>query len=248
MTREFNGTTDLIDVGSRPSLDDVGGSPGERSIAALVYPTDWGEASFGRVWDKAPAGGGWVFFVQNGDGASTSPASFQLQLGGSTTGRACGADNTLALNTWWFIAGSFTPSDGGPRLYVGSRTAAMAEVTYSVRAGDNRVELVSYGSDAAQTGYLGNRGAADRTFQGRIGHLSIWDGRVSLAHFELIRQNPVSGWRFVTTGRARGVWNHLDVGVRSHRDESGFSNHGVPNSLQTLGSNVDMLPKSRMRL
>jgi hypothetical protein len=231
MSKIFNGSTDLIDLGSPAALDDIGGSPGSKSIVAWIYPTGWGEVTVGRIWNKQSDAGtdGWMLHVTD----ANTDASFKLQLGGGTLGRATAVAGTLSLNKWWCVAGTYTPGDGGPRLWVGSLTAPMAEVaSYSGAAGDNRQDVATYGSDAALNAYLGNRAAADRTFAGRITQVSVWDNRLVLGQLERLRLDA-RAWRhaFATAAGVpivcKGYWPTGESDAATCLDYSGNHSTGT---------------------
>jgi hypothetical protein len=246
MSKVFNGTTDLIDLGSPAALDDIGGSPGSKSIVAWIYPTGWGEVEVGRIWNKSVDAGtnGWFFHVTNGN----TNASFKIAIGGGTQGRATAVTGTLSLNKWWCVAATYTPSDGGPRLWVGSLTAPMAEVaSYSAESGDNRQDVATYASDAALNAYIGNRAAADRTFDGRIAHESVWDNRLILGQLERLRIDA-RAWRhaFATAAGTpivcKGYWPMGESDAATCLDYSGNHNNGTVTGT-TVGA--DPLPLVR---
>lgn len=236
MSRRFNGTTDRINVGSEFPIDNIGGSPGSRSIVSWFYMTTWGEdiggtgTRAGRLWDKhsaIPAGSA-LFVYDDGPGTTGTAPRFScgVQVYGSTIGRAFAVDSSIATGSWTFLASTYKPGDGGPRLYLGSLATPSAEVSYSARSGVTRQDVVTYTSDAAEIGSLGNRVDTARTFEGWIGHMSVWNGSLSLAHLELLRVQPHLGWRRVTTGSCLGVWGN-DERWPLAIDRSGLGSHGL---------------------
>jgi hypothetical protein len=67
----------------------------------------------------------------------------------------------------------------------------MAEVAaYSAATSATRQDVSSYGSDAGVSPNIGNRGGSDRTFDGRIAHVMIWNNRVQLKDLEYLRTRP----------------------------------------------------------
>ena len=169
----FDGVDDLVNLGSPTTLDNVGGSPGSKSITAWIKPNSLGESSVGRIWDKGTfATTGWFWFMYPTN-------SLKVALGGSTVGQAVAVNNSLTLGIWSFVVATYKPSDGGPRLWVNG-----AEVTYSVVVGDERQDVAGYGSDAADTAYIGNRAATDRTFNGLIDDVRVYNRALSPAEIK----------------------------------------------------------------
>lgn len=230
-SRDYNGTTSFTDLGSPTALDNVGGSPGTKSVCAWIYPEGWGETSFGIVWYKANTAQttGWSLNVHNGGATQT----FRLAINGSTSGVSYATSNTLSLNNLFFICGTYKPSDGGPRLFVGNRSTAMAETGYAVA----RVDVSSYGSDAADGAAIGNRSLLDITFDGRIAELSVWDGDLQVGAMEILRQYcRASQWAFSTSGgtliNLKGYWP-LKEASGSITDHSGSGTGGTDANAST---------------
>jgi hypothetical protein len=191
MSKLFNGSADLVTVTQQTAINNVGGSPGSRSAFAWIWLNSYGEFSpdpirQGRIFDKNASGGGWVFQTYN-DPVLGLLAALQASLGGTTSGRAYAASNTLRLREWFAVAVTYKPADGGPRLWVGTERVPMAEVTYSTMTNTTRQDVVGYASDAAQNLIIGNQAAADRSFDGRQAHLSLWEPDLSLAQLDALR-------------------------------------------------------------
>jgi hypothetical protein len=88
--------------------------------------------------------------------------------------------------TWIFGAMSFTPSDGGPRLFLGSLTQAVREPAYFSRS-----EQTTYTSDASASAIIGNTLATGgRTWNGSIAMVALFDNLLRLDQWELIRRFP----------------------------------------------------------
>ena len=162
---------------------------------------------------------------------------------GQTSPFATATDNTLSLDTFWFIAGTWAGGIGtnAPRLFVGSRAAAVAEVSYaSQTAGSGGIE-----SDAAEIAYLGNRGAADWTFNGLIEHVSVWDNALTVTQLDALRLRPYAPLhRFATAAgtliNLKGYWPLTESAAATCLDHSGNGSNGTVTGT-TVGASAPYL-------
>jgi len=241
MSRDFNGTTDLINLGSPAALDDIGGVDGPRTVAAWIYPTGWGEGNYGRIWDKGTfRTAGWFFYLKN-DAAPL--ASILLVIGATGEAQATAVANTIVLNVWQFVAGTWVGTVGtnAPKLYRGTLSTPVAEVSYA----STNLGSGTQGSDAALEGFIGNRGAADRTFNGPIEHPSVWDNALSLAQLDALRLRPYAPFhRFATAAgtviNLKGYWPLTESAAATCRDHSGNGSNGTVTGT-TVGVNAPYL-------
>ena len=242
MSKDFNGTTDLINLGSPAALDDIGGVDGPRSAWAWIYPTGWGENNAGYIWVKgAPLTRGWHLILKN-DAAPL--ATFSMRIGAATTSAvAIAAASTLALNTWWFVAASWLGTIGtnAPKLFVGGLSNAVAEVSYDTQSAGSGAQA----SDAADTAYIGNRGAADRTFDGLIEHFGLADNALSLEQFDALRLRSYAPFhRFATAAgtliNLKGYWWLNESLASVCLDHSGNGNNGTVTGT-TVGASAPYL-------
>jgi len=239
MSKLFNGTTDLVTVTQQTAINNVGGSPGSKTAFAWIWLTAYGEniggVSQGRIFDKIVTNGGWAFQTY-ADTAAGISGSFQLSVIGTTQGRAYALSGTLSLGKWWCVAGTYTPGDGGPRLYVGDLHTPMAEASYSAVAGTTRQDVAGYSSDAAQNLIIGNRVGADRSFAGKMAHLQLWGPNLTLAELETLRRNPPAA----ISGKTRvAYWAmpHTEA-ANACADSSGNGNNGTPTGTAAATSPV----------
>jgi len=165
--RAFDGMNDLVALGSAASIDDVftGGGTAE----AWVRAAGWGEGSRGRILEKGDTAtgetSGWYVSVDNAN------VSASILFGHvSTTGSRLGAWNTpassMALNAWTHVAVVYDQGStaNDPSIYINGAAVALSET--SSPGG-------SMASDGAGVARLGNRGAGDRTFNGRIDEMRL---------------------------------------------------------------------------
>src|SRR3989344_4908798 len=217
----FDGSNDLIVLGSPAALDNIGGSPGSKTITAWIYQTGWGEGNLGTIWQKGSDafGSGWNFQLKN-DAAPL--ATFRGTIGGATPGVATAVANTISLNNWQFVAITYIGADGGPRLWIGGE-----EVSY-----DSRNDVTTYASDASSNACVGNRCGADRTFKGSIDEVRIYNRALSADEIKRLYRQTSPQVNASQANKLRqglvGMWTFdgVDMGTTSAIDRSGNANTG----------------------
>ena len=214
---------------------------GPRTVAAWIYPTGWGEGNYGRIWDKGTfRTAGWFFYLKN-DAAPL--ASILLVIGATGEAQATAVANTIVLNVWQFVAGTWVGTVGtnAPKLYRGTLSTPVAEVSYA----STYLGSGTQGSDAALEGFIGNRGAADRTFNGPIEHPSVWDNALSLAQLDALRLRPYAPFhRFATAAgtviNLKGYWPLTESAAATCLDHSGNGSNGTVTGT-TVGASAPYL-------
>jgi len=168
----FDGGDDVVNLGSPSALDNIGGSPGPRTITAWVYATGWGGGTLGRIYNNAPDNfttTGTFFILSNGTGGAGPYYAIGSSDGSWTW--AQGADGTVSLNQWVFLVGTWNGVMAtAPKLYKNG-----VEVSYGASGGATG----SYVSDAALTTYIGNRPNGQRGFQGLIDEVRVYNRALS---------------------------------------------------------------------
>jgi hypothetical protein len=165
--RDFNGMSDHIDVGSGDSIDDIFAGGG--TVEAWFRASTWGEGGRGRIFEKGETSGGndfsgWTLGVDN-----VNMTGSILFGHGSTSGMGGGWNssfNSVSLNTWTHVAVVYDQgsTSSNPTFYLNGMPTAAFE-TFSP---GGAIE-----SDGAYGGQLGNRGAGDRTFDGRLDEVRL---------------------------------------------------------------------------
>lgn len=160
---DFNGTTSYANATMT--------SGATHTYCAWVYALGYGEGNFGRVVgiDDHVA-----MFV-----SSTSDRIY-AQYNAAGTSRSY-SNSGISLSTWYLFCMARTAGDGGPRLYRGTVSAAMAELAYTGRV-DAAPDVVT------ETGAIGNDADGDRTWNGSIAHVRIYNTTLTLAQTEMIRR------------------------------------------------------------
>jgi hypothetical protein len=155
--RSFNGTTSVSNIGSAAALDGLFTSGG--TFQAWCNPVSSGESDSGRFVDKTTDSltDGYLILTDN---VSGSTSAIRIIQGFNTSpGRWETTSLDLTFAVWQVVAVTYnnSSSSNDPLIYKNGVSKAITEVT---------TPSGTAGSDAAATGYLGNRAAQDRTFDG----------------------------------------------------------------------------------
>ncbi|MGI6341097.1 MAG: LamG-like jellyroll fold domain-containing protein [Minisyncoccales bacterium] len=162
----FDGTDDYIEIVDSQEMRMVQGG----TITAWIYPKTIGEVS-GRIIDKSIS-------TSSADGFMFYLAPNNKLILGIESSRIHSSNNAITLNAWNFAVAIFNSSE--KHLYVNG-----VDVTES--GGD----LTTLPKNIAGAVRIGNRaGATDRSFNGRIDDLRIYNAVLSSAQ---IKQNYISG-------------------------------------------------------
>src|SRR3990167_7191936 len=178
----FDAVDDIVNCLSPTAFDNMAAL----TVAAWINPVSEGENTFGRIVDKAGAGGGvgWVFFT-NQNGFSNEFDGIRVIVDYSTTDLSvdCTAGNCITLNTWQHVAITW---DGGAEsdnaiLYVNGVAPTMARTDgVGTRVDDNASNLE-----------IGNRANADRTFDGLITDVVIINAVLSATQIAQLASSRV---------------------------------------------------------
>lgn len=156
----FDGTDDIVNLGSAGTIDDMPAL----TFSAWIYPTGWGESNFGRIIAKENSATALGLTLVNDSGQST----FRLYRERATTAaQATAASGTLSLNTWHHVVGVLDISNSIIRLYHNGR-----EVGSYI---DQTLGSGTVTSDASLNLNIGNRTNTDRSFQGTIDDVRIFN-------------------------------------------------------------------------
>ena len=163
----FDGSNDYVDLTSDAELDDVFG--GGATVMAWIRPTGWGEAGYGRIFDKSSSpsstNDGWVVRMNVDNGGIINFGQ------GFTGGRGWWAipNGSISLGAWQHIAVAYDADSAvnDPIIYVNGSPLLVTEK--DTPSGDLR-------SDAAINLRLGNyAGGTTHTFDGIIDDARIYD-------------------------------------------------------------------------
>ncbi|MBI2557708.1 hypothetical protein HYW20_00130 [Candidatus Woesearchaeota archaeon] len=168
---DFDGSDDYVDAGSDTSLDGTGSGP--MTYSAWIYPKGVGEGADGGIINRDDdTNVGWTNF------ALQNTASIYFSRDYLTTNLVRGAvNNVITYGAWQHVAvtwdGSATASN--VHIYVNGQ-----EVSY---------ESTTNGVDALQVSeahpiIIGNKLTAERTFNGTIDEVAIWNRSLSSAEIK----------------------------------------------------------------
>jgi chitodextrinase len=161
----FNGVSNIVTVGSPSVLTNLA----RYTIAAWIKPRSFGEASLGRIVNKRNSGtAGWTLFL------TSQGSAFFRQTFSTTSGAWSTSNNAVTLGGWQHVALTYDNSSAanrpvfylnGTRVTTTAKTAPAGSVT----------------SDAASPLTIGNTATLDRTFDGGIDDVRIYNRILSAA-------------------------------------------------------------------
>jgi len=171
---QFDGSDDYINTGSAPSIDNLVAF----TWSAWIYPTGWGEGNIGRIIGKTTSGGFEKSVYLNNQVAPLQSIRVLLYNNASTGFYSDTAVGSIALNNWYQVV--VTYDDTGDRkahVYLNG-----AEASYYRQ---NTFSGTMYDDSANDLG-IGNRGNGDRTFNGTIDDVAIWNRALSAAEVQAV--------------------------------------------------------------
>lgn len=198
--------TDDVSVGGT-SLDNLSAF----SMLFWIYPTTITHQR--RIWSKGAS----IKDIEIRNSGGDVDRFLFYVVRATTTAIAIPVNNTLVLNTWQCIGITYDGTDG-PRVFTGSLTAAMTEVSYSTRDVGAGAET----DDSAAEIALGNRtSTGTASFQGRMEVYKHFNTRMSLA--ELRRHQ----FRDIPASNCLLHWRLGYSGTTTQVDWSGTGNAGT---------------------
>jgi len=176
----FNGTSDIIDIGSDSILDKI--FNGGATLTAWIKPSSDGENNFGRIFDKSSATAGtdgWHFLVTD-----ESSSKVELRFGHAFSSSQAYWDSSLnvALNEWNHVAVTYDNSStsNNPKFYINGISVTVTEHT---------APSGSATDDSSQDLFIGNNTGLDRTFDGSIAGAGIWQGELTQAQIQSVMES-----------------------------------------------------------
>ena len=217
MSRDFNGTTSLINCQSGGTLDDIW--PG--TLTGWFAPDGAGENSLGRLFGKASSQtvtrGVWHLFM-----TSAGRLEFEKDYTSANLRRTSEVVTLVTDGSFQHIALTWTG----------------ATDSTSVKIYKNGVEVV-YGTSANATGafisdsshglVIGNTEAANRTFDGRIAHVHCFRRVLSADEIKQLMFHPASHNLGIGAANSSGLIGYWSLnGLSANEpDKSGNGNVGT---------------------
>lgn len=197
--RLFNATSGSVKLQATTAADNIFSNGG--TVSAWIYPTGWGENSFGRIADKASVtfasllGNGWALQLTS-TGKILFEQGFTIGLGEWET-----SAGTISLNQWTHVALTYDSSSSAnkPHIYING-------VEVSVFTNSSAVGVA--GSDAGIDLTVGNFASADsRTFDGIIDEFRLSTNSMTAAQVNAAYRGTL------TSVASMGTIQKREVGV-----------------------------------
>lgn len=188
------------------------GLDNEQAFTALAWIYKTADTNGTRIWHKG-AGNVKDFILQFGAGGN----DFGLVVRRATTnGDSASVTGVLPDNEWSCVACTYDETDG-PRLFKGSLTSAIAEVSYATRIVGSGVT----DDDSGSAHIIGNDTTNTRAFPGRIARLAHFRRRMTL--------QEIIAWQF-------GAFTDADCDIYL---ELGYNGTGTQPNLTSLGNGIN---------
>ena len=203
------------------------------SISLWFRPDSFGEISFGRVFDKNASVKAW-YLASGGNYVG----SMGWVHGFSTTlGEWRGPSGMISSGVWTHMVVTYDngATTNDPILYKNGVSQAITEISTPVGTAS---------ADAAGTMMIGNRAAGDRTFDGGIAEVAVWNAILTSAQVQDLT-NGASPLAVASTSLVRyyPLWgkNSEEPNLPQHSGRIGSISgavHAGPNSGFALGVTV----------
>ena len=224
MAKTFNGTSSIITLSPHTALDAMSA----KTVAAWCYINGWGENNLGRIFEKLNgAADGWVFTLHNSPTAATFSLIHSVT---SVLSESRAAASSLSTGKWWFLAGTHPGGNAVSKLYIGDLSTPPAEPGSYVVQG-----TVTPASETAAA-FIGNRAVdTNRTYDGNLAHVSVWDTDLDANQLNLLRIMPYAAFhRFTKAGTLitlKGYWPLGESAAGTSLDHSGQGSTGTDTSV-----------------
>jgi len=185
---KFDGTSgssgnDRINVPNSTSLNNLR----TLTYCAWIYPLDDGEGNMGRIMTKRFSGGNFIFFIRTSGGTPPSENSLAFFIYNTVAGwhQTISDNNTIEMNKWSHVCAVY--DDYGDRtadLYInGEEPGYLDHPTLSG---------VTLASDETVNISIGNDEDLDRTFNGTIDEVQIWNRVLTVDEIKMLYESRVS--------------------------------------------------------
>lgn len=163
----FDATDDSTNILTAAVWDDIigndtaAGSTEKMTFSAWIYKTGDGENNYGRILDFGDSD--LYVFTDTDD---------KIYIGAKWNGNNAvqwRTTETISLNTWAHVAITYdaTSSSNDPKIYINGIAATVSHFS-GTKTG-------AYYGIVGQDAHIGNRNAGDRTFQGQLSDVAVWN-------------------------------------------------------------------------
>lgn len=191
----FDGGGDADDrtsVGTAATWDDIigddtaNGSTQQMTLAAWVYKTGNGEGGFGRIMDFGQGDIKWYT-------ASNGRVYFSAKWNGNNIVQWATTSTSIDLNEWYHIVVTYdaNSASNNPKIYINGQPQGVFL--------DSGTQTGAYYGIVSQNAYIGNNDNNDRTFQGQLADVAVWnsilteDAVKALYHTSLVGNTNPNG-------------------------------------------------------
>lgn len=178
MPMRFDGNNDVLNSFDAAAFDDL--FTGGGSLMAWIRPESYGEADFGRIFNKSltnTGAGGWSWFL---DGSGNNRMRL-IHAHSTTFGDWVTPTNSIPLNAWRHVAVTYDKGAVGndPIFYINGVAQTLTELAAPVGTAT---------SDAPEPFTIGNLRPNDtiRAFFGRFADARVYDRILSATEIEAV--------------------------------------------------------------
>lgn len=175
MSLDFDDQTTIVSVGSPAALDNAFDNGG--TLSFWMRPNSFGENNFGRIYDKNNnTGVGWSTLLDGSAVPASNTLRFQ-QFFTVADGDWNTGDDSITLGVWTHAAITYNngAASNDPSMYLNAVSQTVVEID---TPSGTRV------SDSGQALNIGNRPATDRTFDGPMADMRIYDRILSASEIQ----------------------------------------------------------------
>lgn len=212
----FDNTDDLLSCGSSDTLLNESSA---LTISVWIYPNSIGQNNAGRIVDRTNAG------LTEGVALLLSATNaVQFNVFGSTTLIRKTDNNLITPSAWNHVLVTWTASTTATnaKIYING-----TEATYQTTTNG-----ASLGNNAADTTRLGNNANSNRTFDGIINEVAIWNSVVSVDDINNLSNSRIKRFPLqVSPSNLKAYWAIGNAGDGSTADAVIF------NDLSGTGNN-----------
>ena len=167
---DFDGTDNYIDLGT----DNPSDLTGDITISAWINPSGWGGSRFGRILTN----GGCDFFLLEHHISYANTMYFSSD--NQSTSPIVAGQNSITLNTWQHILVTRNSAGDETNIYINGVLSGTANQDSGTPiAGTNNT-------------LIGNRDAGDRTFDGQISGMKIFNRVLSASEIDYLYSKEVN--------------------------------------------------------
>jgi len=167
----FDGADDYVDAGSASSLDNIT----QMTMTAWIKPNSLGENGSGRIIDKdgTSFAGRMLYVCSSGTCGVNNSLRFARGFG-TTDGTWTTTADAVSMGVWQFVAITYDDSSvsNDPVFYVNGSVVSSSENSTPVGSAET--------TEASYNWVIGNRPAGDRSFDGSIDEVRVYNRILSV--------------------------------------------------------------------